>query len=152
MCAIAESCPGPIPVNASFSSERNVERSTVPMYPPESAVGSVDFSLASTAKSSPFFSCSRICWAWSAVLTTMMRSGTWFEGAVCAGKKDVVQSKRQATRVSPTPVVFTKRTNHRPLESTKVYQHRAKLIILQFRQDALPRLLWVLLGAPVSHL
>ena len=75
--------PGPIPFKASRNSGRKPVGSMVPRKPPWSALGSIDFSTASAAKSSPFFKRSTICWAPLRVSTTMMRSGILAVGSVC---------------------------------------------------------------------
>src|ERR1019366_1950304 len=71
----AESCPAPRPCSASLSSARSVAGFTLPMKPPSTDVASTDFSRASTAKSAPLLSCSRILPASAAEPTMITRTG-----------------------------------------------------------------------------
>ena len=70
------------------------------MKPPSSAVGSVDFALASAAKSSPFLRRCRICCASVGELTTIIRKPTAPEAGACQAKhsreKDETQTQIRA--------------------------------------------------------
>src|SRR6516162_2863161 len=97
---MGESCPGATPWRASRNSGRKSAGFIRPIKPPESAVGSMDFSLASVEKSYPALSFSSAWLACSGVRTTITLKATSFGLPVAVGGADCPYKSAQR---SPEP-------------------------------------------------